>query len=162
MPNLRPPVTTTALALAYRDRIVAALPRCDPTADCCGPFPVQLTRYFYLYSPIGSGSNFQPLMTLYLTDLTSPEEIRTAKASGAVFACKLYPQGATTNSDSGVTDVRRVAAALEAMAECGMPLLVHSEVVPTFCCCVAELAATTWSIKLLLRVPARLWGGGGR
>ena len=56
-------------------------------------------------------------MTLYLTDLTSPEEIRTAKASGAVFACKLYPQGATTNSDSGVTDVRRVAAALEAMAE---------------------------------------------
>jgi dihydroorotase len=101
MPNLKPPVTTTALALAYRDRIRAALP---------------------------AGSAFTPLMTLYLTDRTDPAEMATARASGFVHGCKLYPAGATTNSDSGVTDIRRLDAVLEAMAECDMPLLVHGEV----------------------------------
>jgi dihydroorotase len=101
MPNLRPPVTTTELALAYRNRIRAALP---------------------------AGSRFEPLMTLYLTDNTRPEEISRAKASGAVHAVKYYPAGATTNSDSGVTDLARCYPVLEAMAEHGMPLLVHGEV----------------------------------
>jgi dihydroorotase len=101
MPNLKPPVTTTALARAYRERILAALP---------------------------AGSGFTPLMTLYLTDRTDPAEIATAKASGIVHGCKLYPAGATTNSDSGVTDIRRIDAVLEAMAEVGLPLLVHGEV----------------------------------
>ncbi len=101
MPNLRPPVTTTAQALAYRERILAALP---------------------------AGMGFEPLMTLYLTDNTSAEEIRTANASGIVHAVKLYPAGATTNSDAGVTDLRKTYAALEEMQRCGMPLLVHGEV----------------------------------
>jgi len=101
MPNLRPPVTTTELALAYRQRILAALP---------------------------AGSAFQPLMTLYLTDNTRPVEIAKARASGAVYAVKYYPAGATTNSDSGVTDVRRCDDTLQAMADTGMPLLVHGEV----------------------------------
>ena len=101
MPNLRPPVTTTALAAAYRQRILDALPR---------------------------GSRFEPLMTLYLTDLTAPTEIATAKASGIVQGCKLYPAGATTHSDAGVTDIRRIDAVLAAMSEAGMPLLVHGEV----------------------------------
>jgi dihydroorotase len=101
MPNLRPPVTTTEQAQTYRARILAALP---------------------------AGMSFEPLMTLYLTDNTSAEEIRNAKASGIVHAVKLYPAGATTNSDAGVTDLRKTYAALEAMQECGMPLLVHGEV----------------------------------
>ena len=101
MPNLKPPVTTTALARAYRDRILAALP---------------------------AGSLFTPLMTLYLTDRTDPAEIATARGSGFVHGCKLYPAGATTNSDSGVTDIRRLDAVLEAMADAGMPLLAHGEV----------------------------------
>jgi dihydroorotase len=101
MPNLRPPVTTTEQALAYRDRILAALP---------------------------GGVQFEPLMTLYLTDNTGAEEIRNAKASGYIHAVKLYPAGATTNSDAGVTDIRRPRAALEEMQRCGMPLLVHGEV----------------------------------
>jgi dihydroorotase len=101
MPNLRPPVTTTELAAAYRQRILSALP---------------------------AGSAFQPLMTLYLTDNTRPAEIERAKGSGAVYAVKYYPAGATTNSDSGVTDVRRCDAALQAMSDTGMPLLVHGEV----------------------------------
>jgi dihydroorotase len=87
MPNLKPPVTTTAQALAYRDRILAALP---------------------------AGVAFTPLMTLYLTDTTTPDEIRRAKAAGVV-ALKLYPAGATTNSDAGVTDIRKTHATLEAM-----------------------------------------------
>ena len=100
MPNLRPPVTTTALALAYRERILAARPvRAD----------------------------FEPLMTLYLTDNTPPEEIRRAKAAGVV-ALKLYPAGATTNSDAGVTDLRRCHATLDAMQREGLLLLVHGEV----------------------------------
>jgi dihydroorotase len=101
MPNLRPPVTTTEQALQYRERILAALP---------------------------TGVKFEPLMTLYLTDNTSAEEIRKAKQSGIVHAVKLYPAGATTNSDAGVTDLRKTYAALEAMQDCGMPLLVHGEV----------------------------------
>jgi len=101
MPNLKPPVTTTELALAYRARILAALP---------------------------SNNVFQPLMTLYLTDQTSVEEVERAKASGAVKAVKYYPAGATTNSDSGVTDIRRCFATLDAMASIGLPLLVHGEV----------------------------------
>jgi dihydroorotase len=105
MPNLRPPVTTTDAALAYRDRIVAALP--DGKAE---------------------RAKFTPLMTLYLTDRTEPAEIDRARASGAVHACKLYPAGATTNSDSGVTDIRRLDDVLARMGELGMPLLVHGEV----------------------------------
>jgi dihydroorotase len=106
MPNLRPPVTTTVQAVAYRERILAAAARAGV--------------------PEGS---FQPLMTLYLTDNTSGEEIRRAKASGQVFAVKLYPAGATTNSDAGVTDLLgHCTQALEALQACGMPLLVHGEV----------------------------------
>jgi dihydroorotase len=101
MPNLKPPVTTTEQALAYRERVLAALP---------------------------AGSSFTPLMTLYLTDNTSPEEIARAKESGTVHAVKLYPAGATTNSDSGVTHIYKPEAALRAMAELGMPLLIHGEV----------------------------------
>lgn len=101
MPNLRPPVVNTEAALAYRERILAALP---------------------------AGSEFQPLMTLYLTDNTSPEEIAKAKQSGHVAAVKLYPAGATTNSDAGVTAMQRVYGALEAMEQHGLPLLVHGEV----------------------------------
>jgi len=101
MPNLKPPVTTVALASAYRDRILAALP---------------------------AGVAFEPLMTLYLTDNLPPEEIVAAKASGFVHAVKLYPAGATTNSDAGVTDIRRCAPTLEAMQRAGLPLLVHGEV----------------------------------
>jgi dihydroorotase len=100
MPNLKPPVTTTELAMSYRDRIVAALP---------------------------AGSDFQPLMTLYLTDQTPADEITKAHKAGVV-AVKLYPAGATTNSNAGVTDLRHTRAALEAMQRVGMPLLVHGEV----------------------------------
>jgi dihydroorotase len=101
MPNLRPPVTTTAQALAYRERIRAALP---------------------------VGLQFEPLMTLYLTDRTTAAEIEAAVASGVVKAVKYYPAGATTNSDSGVTSVDRARPALEAMQRLGLPLLVHGEV----------------------------------
>ena len=101
MPNLRPPVTTTGQAVAYRQRILAALP---------------------------AGSRFEPLMTLYLTDNTAPDEIATAKASGVVHGVKLHPAGATTNSDSGVTDIGKCDKVLEAMAKQGLPLLVHAEV----------------------------------
>ncbi|AET88162.1 MULTISPECIES: dihydroorotase [Caballeronia] len=102
MPNLKPPVTTTELASAYRGRILAALP---------------------------AGARFEPLMTLYLTDNTPPDEIRRAKESGFVHGVKLYPAGATTNSDAGVTDLLgKCAKTLEAMQEVGMPLLTHGEV----------------------------------
>lgn len=101
MPNLQPPVTDTASAASYRGRILDAVP---------------------------PGTSFEPLMTLYLTDHTSPAEIARAADSGFVHACKLYPAGATTNSDSGVTDVRRIDAALGAMAERGLPVLLHGEV----------------------------------
>jgi dihydroorotase len=101
MPNLRPPVTTVALAADYRARILAALP---------------------------SGMSFTPLMTLYLTDNMSPTEVDAVKASGFVHAIKLYPAGATTNSDAGVSDLRKCAATLARMEELGVPLLVHGEV----------------------------------
>jgi dihydroorotase len=101
MPNLRPPVTTTEAARAYRDRILAHLP---------------------------AGADFEPLMTLYLTDRTPPAEIRKARASGLVHGVKLYPAGATTNSDSGVTSLSHCREALEAMQDAGLPLLVHGEV----------------------------------
>ena len=104
MPNLRPPVTTAALATAYRERIVAALPEAGQP-----------------------GSDFTPLMTLYLTDRLPPDEIRRAKDAGVV-AAKLYPAGATTNSDAGVTDIRKTYATLEAMQREGLLLLVHGEV----------------------------------
>ncbi|ANQ84012.1 dihydroorotase [Azoarcus olearius] len=101
MPNLRPPVTTTAQALAYRDRIRAAVP---------------------------AGLAFEPLMSLYLTDNTAPDEIERARASGAVIAAKLYPAGATTNSDAGVTAIDKIYPVLERMEACGLVLCVHGEV----------------------------------
>ncbi len=104
MPNLTPPSINTRQALAYRERIIAAIPQ-----EC----------------------NFTPLMTLYLTDNTCAEEINGAKLSGHVVAAKLYPAGATTNSDAGVTDIRKCYPALEALQQHNMPLLVHGEVTDT-------------------------------
>jgi dihydroorotase len=101
MPNLAPPVTTAAAALAYRERIRAALPR---------------------------GAQFEPLMTLYLTDRTPVAEIDRARAAGGIIGCKLYPAGATTHSDAGVTDVRRLDAVFTRMAEVRLVLEVHGEV----------------------------------
>jgi dihydroorotase len=101
MPNLKPPVVDVKKAKAYRDRILAALPK---------------------------RSKFEPLMTLYLTDHTKPDEIARARACGFVKAVKYYPAGATTHSASGVTDIRKCDAVLEAMQAAGMPLLVHGEV----------------------------------
>jgi dihydroorotase len=100
MPNLKPPVTTIELARAYRERIVAALP---------------------------AGLSFEPLMTLYLTDLTAPAEIARAKASGFVHAVKYYPAGATTHSENGVTDLKRVYPVLAEMEKHDLPLLLHGE-----------------------------------
>ncbi len=102
MPNLKPPVTTTELVLAYRSRILAAVP---------------------------VGMNFNPLLTLYLTDNTAPIEIARARASEHVLAAKYYPAGATTNSASGVSNLRKIHAVLEAMEEVDLPLLVHGEVI---------------------------------
>ncbi len=101
MPNLKPPVRHVSDAAAYRERIIAAIP---------------------------AGMAFEPLMTLYLTDNTSPADIVAAKASGFVKAVKYYPAGATTNSDSGVTDLRKCDLAIAAMEEVGLPLLLHGEV----------------------------------
>lgn len=101
MPNLSPPVTTTELALAYRERIIAAIP---------------------------DGLSFEPLMTLYLTDNTSANELKKAKDSGKIHAVKYYPAGATTNSDAGVTQLEKAFPALDAMQENEIPLLVHGEV----------------------------------
>jgi dihydroorotase len=101
MPNLKPPVRKVADAAAYRDRILAAIPEGQP---------------------------FEPLMTLYLTDNTSPEEILAAKAAQFIKAVKYYPAGATTNSDSGVTDIRKCDRVFEAMQQVDMPLLLHGEV----------------------------------
>uniref|UniRef100_A0A7S0H4I3 Dihydroorotase n=1 Tax=Amorphochlora amoebiformis TaxID=1561963 RepID=A0A7S0H4I3_9EUKA len=101
MPNLKPPVVNTKQALAYRERILSALPK---------------------------GMDFTPLMTLYMTDKTSPEDIKEAKASGHVYAVKLYPKGVTTNSESGVTDIKNVYPVLKQMVAVGMPLLIHGEV----------------------------------
>jgi len=101
MPNLKPPVTTVELARAYRDRILSSLP---------------------------SNLGFGPLMTLYLTDKTPPSEIRAARSSGFIVGAKLYPAGATTHSDAGVTSMEKVFPALEAMEESGLVLQVHGEV----------------------------------
>lgn len=101
MPNLQPPVTTVAQAEAYRDRILKAVP-----ASC----------------------RFEPLMTLYLTDTTSPQEILAARASGFIVGAKLYPAGATTHSDAGVTAIEKIFPALEAMEKCGLVFQVHGEV----------------------------------
>ncbi len=101
MPNLLPPVTTTARALRYRERIRAALP---------------------------AHARFEPLMSLYLTDRTTPAEIRAARASGAVWGCKLYPAGATTHAEHGVTDIGRLEPTLASMNEVDLPLQVHGEV----------------------------------
>jgi len=101
MPNLNPPITTTAQALAYRERIVAAIP---------------------------DGGRFTPLMTLYLTENTPAEEIVRASESDHILGVKLYPAGATTHSDAGVRELSRVLPVLEKMAELGMPLLIHGEV----------------------------------
>jgi dihydroorotase len=101
MPNLNPPVTTVARAKAYRDRIIANRP---------------------------DGSDWEPLMVLYLTDNTSPDEIRAAADCGFIFGCKYYPAGATTNSDSGVTNINNIDSVLEAMQEVGMVLQIHGEV----------------------------------
>ena len=101
MPNLKPPVVNVADAMAYRERLLAA----------------------------AAGTSFEPLMTLYLTDNTQPEEIRRARESGFVHAVKYYPAGATTNSDSGVTELTQAYKAIAAMEEVGMPLLLHGEVV---------------------------------
>ena len=101
MPNLKPPVTTVAQARAYRERIIAAL---------------------------SAGARFEPLMTLYLTDLTAADEIAAAKKSGIVHAVKYYPAGATTNSENGVTDLQRVYPVLAAMEKHDLPLLLHGEV----------------------------------
>lgn len=100
MPNLQPAITTTALARAYRERIVAALPR---------------------------NTRFEPLLTLYLTDATPPEEIDRARAAGFIHGVKLYPAGATTHSDAGVTDISQVYRVLARMEELAMPLLLHGE-----------------------------------
>jgi dihydroorotase len=104
MPNLKPPVTTTEQALAYRRRILEALP---------------------------AGMKFEPLMTLYLTDRTDPAEVERAKASGLIRGFKLYPAGATTHSDAGVTDIGRIEHVLARMSELGMVLQVHGEVTHT-------------------------------
>jgi len=101
MPNLRPPVVTVAEASAYRDRILSHRP---------------------------TGSNWEPLMVLYLTDNTTAEEIRAAADCGFIYGCKYYPAGATTNSDSGVTDIANISSALETMQEVGMVLQLHGEV----------------------------------
>jgi dihydroorotase len=104
MPNLKPPITTVESAANYRDRINAAIP---------------------------AGSSFKPLMTLYLTDALNPDEVHRAKDSDHVHAIKFYPAGATTNSDSGVSELESVYSALEAMSESGLPLLIHGEVTDT-------------------------------
>ena len=101
MPNLLPPATTVAQASAYRERILAQRP---------------------------AGSSWQPLMVLYLTDNTTCDEIRAAKACGFIHGCKYYPAGATTNSDSGVTDLKNISAVLETMQEVGIVLQLHGEV----------------------------------
>ncbi len=105
MPNLVPPVSNTAEAQSYRERINAARP---------------------------AGSDFEPLMVLYLTDNTDPAEMAIAKASGFVHACKLYPAGATTNSSSGVTDIKKIYPVIAAMEKAGLPLLLHGEVTDNY------------------------------
>jgi dihydroorotase len=110
MPNLKPPVTTTEQAIAYRERILVAVAQ----AKAAGELTAEEAQ-------------FAPLMTLYLTDNTTAAQIKEAKVSGAVHGVKLYPSGATTNSDAGVTSIHKVYPALEALQAVGMPLLIHGE-----------------------------------
>jgi len=119
MPNLKPPVTTVDIALAYRERILAALAGGGGGGGGAGAAAAAAQP---------GVAPFEPLMTLYLTDDTAPEEIAKARESGKVFAVKYYPAGATTNSASGVTDIAKVHGVLAALEAAGMPLLVHSEV----------------------------------
>ncbi len=116
--HLVPPVRNANEASAYRERILAARP---------------------------AGSRFEPLMVLYLTDKTSADDMRAAKASGFVHAAKLYPAGATTNSDSGVTSIDNIFPVLEAMAEVGLPLLVHGEVTHAESTCSTVKSASSMS-----------------
>lgn len=129
MPNLSPAVTTTDAALAYKERILAQKP---------------------------AGSNFNPLMTLYLTDNTSAEEIQSAKASGQIIGLKLYPAGATTNSESGVTAIDKISFCLEVMEEIGLPLLIHGEVTDSSVDIFdrEKVFIDTILSKILLRFPA--------
>jgi dihydroorotase len=126
MPNLKQPVTTVQQALAYRERILASVP---------------------------SESIFEPLMTLYLTDNTSPAEIRAAVENPYVHAVKYYPAGATTNADSGVTDISKTYAALEVMEELGLPLLIHGEVTDPAVDVFDREAVSSSNIS----PPSRLW-----
>ena len=128
MPNLRPPITTLAAALAYRQRILAALP---------------------------TGLNFEPLMTLYLTENTEPAEIYQAQASGIVHAVKLYPAHATTNADAGVSNLKHCDAVFAAMQDCGLPLLVHAEIASAAVDVFDREAAFLWRhlTPLLERFP---------
>ncbi|MCX7156249.1 MAG: dihydroorotase [Rhodocyclales bacterium] len=137
MPNLRPPVTTVALAAAYRDRILAALPAGmsapapgRPKAGQANSMEPRSGEQSSLLREGGAGGagHFEPLMTLYLTDNMPAAEIDAVKASGFVHAIKLYPAGATTNSDAGVSDLKKCAATLARMEKLGVPLLVHGEV----------------------------------
>ena len=130
MPNLMPPVTTLVAARAYQERILAALSA----------------------SGVPAG-RFEPMMTLYLTDATPPEEIKRAAQSGFIKAVKLYPAGATTNSDSGVTDYANVRDALSAMAQYGLPLCVHGEVVAARACPNSKPYPNLGPHPLALRVP---------
>ncbi len=114
MPNLKPPITTTQMALEYRERILLA---CLPSSSN-GDGEIEQEE----------GVGFEPLMTLYLTDHTTPEEIYKAHATNYIHACKYYPAGATTNSDMGVTDITKLYPTLRAMAHVGMVLCIHSEV----------------------------------
>jgi dihydroorotase len=125
MPNLKPPVTTVAMAAAYRERILAALLAGSASAPLDNPSGASATP---LAAPSSGARVFEPLMTLYLTDNTPADEIRRAVESGFVHGVKLYPAGATTNSDAGVTSLAKCAPALEAMQALGLPLLVHGEV----------------------------------
>ena len=137
MPNLKPPVTTVALAAAYRERIMAALPAGMSAPPPGRPKAEQANsmepRSGERSSPsreggAGGAGNFEPLMTLYLTDNMPPAEVDAVKASGFVHAIKLYPAGATTNSDAGVSNLNKCAATLARMEKLGVPLLVHGEV----------------------------------
>ncbi len=114
MPNLKPPVTTTEQARAYRERILAA------------------TQMTFRAGEINEQqAGFEPLMTLYLTDNTTAQELKAAKESGFVHGVKLYPAGATTNSDAGVSHIDKVKTAIEAMEKVGLPLLIHGEATDT-------------------------------
>jgi len=127
MPNLRPPITKTVSAAAYRDRILSALPH---------------------------GRELTPLMTLYLTDTLSPAEIAVAKDSGTVYAAKLYPAGATTNSENGVTSINRIYRVLDVMQRMDMPLLVHGEATDPEVALLPPFLALSLASTIQLQLPS--------